>query len=107
MKTKYIKIETFIPMEYVKNTIEALNDSGLLIIGSYDYCYSECEVTGYYRPLEGSKPFKGKKGKISAEKEIKIEFRIKIDMLKKTIKIIKENHPYEEPVIDIIPLLNI
>ena len=38
--------------------------------------------------------------------EDKIEFSTDIKNIENIIKVIKEIHPYEEPVINIIPLLN-
>ena len=39
-------------------------------------------------------------------KEIKLELICNIDEVSKTINIIKRTHPYEEPVINIIPIID-
>ena len=44
------------------------------------------------------------KNEISEEEEYKVEVTIKKENLEKTMAAVKEIHPYEEPVINIIPL---
>ena len=39
------------------------------------------------------------------EPELKVEVTIKSENLKKTMEAIKAVHPYEEPVINVIPIL--
>lgn len=46
------------------------------------------------------------KNKIEFVKEEKIETICDINIAKKVIKKLKEAHPYEEPAINIIPLIN-
>ncbi|WP_071026180.1 divalent cation tolerance protein CutA [Peptoniphilus raoultii] len=102
----YFKFEVFIPKENSKKLIDELNKNSLLIDGPYDYVFAATEVLGHFRPLEDSNPFIGEKMKIEEVKELKLEFRIKSENKDKTFRIIKENHPYEIPVINIIPLEN-
>lgn len=107
MKYKNYKMETFIPEEYVTKLRESLNDIGALSIGgNYDNCMSVSKVTGYWRPLSGANPFKGEKGEVSKEEECKVEFCCKSEIVEKAIITIREVHPYEEPVINVIPLSN-
>lgn len=56
------------------------------------------------RPLEGSNPFDGEVGTKCEGVECKIEIRCRWEYVKSTIKVIKEIHPYEEPLINIIPI---
>ncbi|WP_446897280.1 cytochrome C biogenesis protein [Clostridium sp. LBM24168] len=108
MGVENYKIETFIPEEYVDRLRESLNAVGALSIGgNYDSCISVSKVTGYWRPLEGANPFEGEIGKVSMEEECKVEFCCKSDLAKKAVETIKRVHPYEEPVINILPLLTI
>ena len=74
-------------------------------IGNYDSCLSYSRVTGTWRPLEGTHPYIGSEGEISEEPEFKVEVTIKADALAETVEKIKQVHPYEEPVINIIPLI--
>lgn len=98
MEFKFFKIETFIPEEYVENLRESLNDIGTLTIGgNYDNCMAVSKVTGHWRPLKGANPFQGEPYKVSKEIECKIE------ILEEAVKVIKQVHPYEVPVINVLP----
>lgn len=61
-------------------------------------------VTSYWRPLEGTDPYIGKAGEISCEPEIKAEVTVFKEKVDETIEAIKKVHPYEEPVINVIPI---
>ena len=106
MEFKKVKIEVYIPEEYRDKLREALNDIGVLGVGNYDNVMSVTKVTGYWRPLKNANPFDGEINKLSKASEDKIEFATDINNVENTIKVIKEVHPYEEPVINIIPLIN-
>ena len=106
MNFKKVKIEIFIPAEYTNKLREGLNNIGALGVGNYDNVMSITKIKGYWRPLDGANPFDGTIGKISEADEDKIEFSTDIKNIENIIKMIKEIHPYEEPVINIIPLLN-
>lgn len=101
---KYLKIEVFVPAENVNDIIEAINDE-YLGDNNYDYVYSETPVIGYFRPLEGASPHIGDINKIETIEEMKVEFRIKKDDLSEVIKIIKREHPYEVPIINVLELI--
>ncbi|MGG7145125.1 cytochrome C biogenesis protein [Clostridium nigeriense] len=101
-----VKFEIFIPLDHVDKLREAINNTGALTIGKYDNCISITEVTGYFRPLKGSKPYLGEENNLSIEKEGKMEFRCHKDLALEVINVIKAVHPYEEPVYNIIPVIN-
>ena len=106
MNFKKVKIEIYIPEEYRDKLREALNNIGVLGAGNYDNVMSVTKVTGYWRPLENANPFDGEINKLSKASEDKIEFATDINNVENAVKVIKEVHPYEEPVINIIPLIN-
>lgn len=101
-----VKFEIYLPLTHVDRFREAINNTGALIIGNYDNCISTTEVTGYFRPLKGSSPYLGKENSLSIEKEVKMEFRCHKDLALEVINVIKAIHPYEEPVYNIIPIIN-
>jgi len=108
MENNLVKIETFIPEEYVKSLREELNKVGALTVdGIYDYCMAVSKVRGSWRPLEGTNPFLGEIGEICEAEEMKVEFSCSRDIYKKAVDTIKKVHPYEKPVINVIPLINI
>ena len=103
---QFCKLEIFIPETHFSQLQKVLQYVDAGHIGNYDSCLSYSVVIGTWRPLDGSKPYSGEQNKISQEKELKVEVRIKKENLEKTIKAIKSVHPYETPVINIIQLLN-
>lgn len=104
---KHVKIEIFIPREDSRKLINKVNEGGFLKEENYDYCYAETYVLGHFRPIKGANPYIGSLNKVEEVQESKLEFRIRKENLGEVIKIIKENHPYEVPVINIIELIDL
>ena len=101
-----VKLEIFVPHDYALKVRDQLAKIGVGVIGKYDHCFAMTQVTGYFRPLEGAKPFDGEVGKIKVVTEYKIEVNCKRELVKDAIEAIKRVHPYEEPLINVIPLVN-
>jgi hypothetical protein len=106
MEFKEVKIEIYVPEEYVIKLRDELHKVNACKVGDYDNVISITKVRGYWRPLEGSNPFNGEVGKVCEGEECKIEIRCKRVYVKEAIRVIKAIHPYEEPLINIIPILN-
>ncbi len=98
------KLEIFIPETHLELLQKALQRVDAGHIGRYDSCMSYSPVMGCWRPLEGSEPYKGDRGRISREPELKVEVACLAARLRETMAAVKEIHPYEEPVINVIPL---
>lgn len=106
MDFQLFKVETFIPEEYVNELRFELNKVGALTVDEkYDNCMSTSRVKGAWRPLEGTNPYLGEVGEICEAEEIKVEFTCKKEVIRKAIEVIKEVHPYEVPVINVIPVM--
>lgn len=102
---KLYKIETFIPESHVDQVVDALNDVGALTIGgNYDYCVFRSPGIGSWRPLDGADPYLGNVGRISKAEEIKIEFTCRQEVVIEAIDTIEATHPYEEVVINVLPV---
>lgn len=107
MEYSLVKIESFIPVEFVGKLKEELNKVGALTIdGCYDYCMAVSTVKGSWRPLEGTNPYEGKIGEVCEAEEAKVEFTCRSEVYKAAVDTIKKVHPYEKPVINVIPLLD-
>ena len=104
---EYCKVEVYIPNAYLGKLCDAFNKLDVGHIGKYSECLSYSEVVSRWKPLNGSNPFIGNIGKLEEEKELKVEVTCKVEMVNKLIKEIKKVHPYEEPVINVIPLYKI
>ena len=94
MDFKYCKLEIFIPETHLPALQRALQEVDAGHIGNYDSC-----------PLEGCNPYIGNTGEISKEPEVKVEVTVFTEAIDKTIEAVKKVHPYEEPVINAIPIL--
>ena len=101
-----VKLEIFVPQDHALNLRDELAKIGVGVIGNYDHCVAFTPVRGFFRPMEGANPFEGEIGKISEVEEYKLEVNCKRELVKDAIKIIKQFHPYEEPLINVIPLVN-
>ena len=105
MTFEYCKLEIFIPESHLKLLQDTLVQCDAGHIGNYDACMSYSHVIGTWRPLDGTKPYIGTEGTISEEPEIKAEVTCKVSDVDSIIAAVKKIHPYEEPVINAIPLL--
>ena len=113
MDFKYCKLEIFIPETHLPALQKTLQEVDAGHIGNYDSCMSSSEVIGYWRPLEGCNPYIGNEGEnrdvrlnsTMPEPEVKVEVTVFTEAVDRTIEAIKKVHPYEEPVINAIPIL--
>jgi hypothetical protein len=101
-----VKLEIFVPQDHAMKLADALSEIGVGVIGNYDHCVALTPVRGFFRPLPGSNPFEGEEGKINEVAEYKLEVNCKHELVKNAIQVIKHVHPYEEPLINVIPLAN-
>lgn len=101
---KQYKVETYLPKEALDNIRNGLYELGLGKVGNYDCCLSWYEINSSWKPVEGAKPYLGTVGEVEFAPEYKIEFRCSEQDLQKAIDTIKQNHPYEEVCINVIPL---
>ena len=100
------KICVCVPEEFLEKMMDSVNDVIGSVFPGYDRAFSYSRVKGTWRPLKGSKPFKGRIGEIETADEIRLEFVVRGSDLKDVLNIIADVHPYEEPAIDVIPMLN-
>lgn len=100
----YCKLEIFIPETHLEPLREALCQADAGHIGKYDCCLSYSRVTGCWRPLEGSLPYLGREGELSVEEELKVEVACRTEQVDAVVEAVRKVHPYEEPVIHVIPL---
>lgn len=104
MKQEVYKLEIFLPESHFDAVREALWSVDAGHIGAYDRCMSWSRVHSCWRPLEGTDPFLGTPGEVCRAEELKIEVCCRGERLCETLAAIRAAHPYEEPVINVIPL---
>jgi len=100
------KLVTFVPASHLELVRGSLFNAGAGNIGNYDSCSFILEGTGSFRGNENSNPFIGEKGKLSLEKETRLELIFETVNESKIINALKQNHPYEEVAYDIYQLEN-
>ncbi|HSM24234.1 MAG TPA: hypothetical protein VK856_05170 [Anaerolineaceae bacterium] len=101
-----VKIEVYLPVENLEEMRKALTESKAGIVGNYDNVFATTQVTGHWRPLTGANPYLGKTGVLETAPEIKLEINCDIEHVAKSLQAIRAAHPYEEPLIRVIPILN-
>lgn len=101
---RYCKLEIFIPETHLSVLQEALREADAGHIGRYDCCLSYSPVTGCWRPLEGTAPYLGTVGEVCAVPELKVEVTCPTERVDEVVEAVKRVHPYEEPVIHVLPL---
>ena len=101
-----VKVIVTSPIDNADEIRRVIGESGAGIIGNYTYCSSSEKTIGRFMPNEKANPYIGEKNKLEIVEEEKIEFQCEIKILKAVLKRLREVHPYEEPLIEIIPLIN-
>lgn len=101
-----VKIFVTIPTENVEEVRNAVCESGAGVIGDYSFCTSSTKSIGTFKPNDNANPYIGENNKLEFVEEEKLEFVCDIDKVKTVISELREVHPYEEPAIDIIPLID-
>ena len=103
---KKVKIIVTVPVQNVNEVRNAICNEGAGIIGNYTHCSMTTKCTGTFIPNNNANPYIGEKNKLEFVEEEKLEVVCKVEIVKKVLKKLREVHPYEEPAIDIIPLIN-
>lgn len=102
---KRVKIFVTIPLENVEAVRNAVCEAGAGIIGEYSYCSTSTKSIGTFIPNENANPHIGERNKLEFVEEEKLEVVCDVKLVKKVISKLREVHPYEEPAIDIVPLI--
>lgn len=101
-----VKIIVTIPTENVEEVRNAICEVGAGIIGNYTYCSMSTKCIGTFKPNDEANPYIGEKNKLEFVEEEKLEVICDFKNVKKVITKLRKVHPYEEPAIDIIPLID-
>ena len=105
-KKEEVNLHIFVPAEYVEAIQQALHEAGAGVVGNYDHCMSVVDTRGSWKPLEGADPHTGTVGEIFHGQECRIEARCPRERVPEALERVHRAHPYEEPLINVVPLLN-
>ena len=101
-----VKLEIFVPQDYAFKIRDELAKVGVGRLGDYDHCVGMYAVRGFFRPLPGANPFDGEIEEIREAEEYKVEVNCKRGLVNEAMEVIHSLHPYEEPLVNVIPLAN-
>ena len=110
---QFVKIIVYVPETHAKQVRVALTENGCGKIGNYDSCSFSVKGSGRFRPLKGANPAigavgqNGDPGKIEKVAEERIETICPVERVAEVLVAVKKVHPYEEPAIDVFPLLDL
>ena len=103
---KRVKIFVTIPSSNVEEVRDAICNAGAGIIGNYTCCTSSTKSIGTFKPNDSANPYIGEKNNLEFVEEEKLEVVCDVDKVKNVIAKLRKIHPYEEPAIDIVPLID-
>ena len=101
-----VKIVVTVPPSNVDELRQAICALGAGKIGNYSCCTTSTNCLGTFIPNENANPYIGDKQKLEFIEEVKLEVICNVNLVKEVLIKLREVHPYEEPEIDIIPLIN-
>jgi len=103
---KRVKIVVTAPTSDTSAIRNALGAAGAGKIGEYTFCSFSVVGVGRFLPSDKANPHIGSAGNLESVDEERIEVECEKENAKDVIKVLKKHHPYEEPAIDIYPLLD-
>lgn len=103
---KRVKIVVTVPVEDTDKVRDSICNAGAGVIGNYSQCSMSTRCVGTFMPNDDANPYLGEKNKLEYANEDKLEVVCDVAKVKEVIKKLREVHPYEEPAIDIIPLID-
>lgn len=103
-----VKIVVTVPRKNTKEVRDAICSVGAGTLEGSNYTYASTIVKsiGTFIPNDNANPYIGKPNKMEIVKEDRLEVICEVDKVKNVITKLREVHPYEEPAIDIIPLIS-
>jgi len=103
---KKVKIFVTVPEENLEEVRNAMCNAGAGIIGNYTFCSTTTKSVGTFIPNDSANPYIGEQNKLEFVKEEKLEVICDVEKVKEVIIELRKVHPYEEPAIDIVPLID-
>ena len=101
-----VKIIVTVPIQNVDEVRNSMCEAGAGVIGNYTNCTMSTKCTGTFKPNNDANPYIGKNNNLEFVEEEKLEVVCQVNMVSKVLNKLREVHPYEEPAIDIIPLID-
>lgn len=103
--SKLVKVVVTVPEADADELRRVIGDADGGRIGNYTHCSFSIKGIGRFKPGNGAHPAIGVVGNLEQVNEERIEFTCEEERLSDVISSIRKAHPYEEPVIDVYPML--
>ncbi|MBZ0291243.1 MAG: divalent cation tolerance protein CutA [Anaerolineae bacterium] len=101
-----VMIVVGVPESGLETVLSAMADAGAGVVGEYTHCSYTSEGLGRFLPGAAANPAVGQRGKVNQVAEVRVETFCAWEKAKAIVQAIRQAHPYEVPVIYIIPLLD-
>lgn len=106
LNIRKVKIFVTVPEQNLEDIRNAMCNAGAGIIANYSFCSTSTKCVGTFIPNDKAIPYIGNKNELEFVEEEKLEVICDIENVKKVIQELRKAHPYEEPAIDIVPLID-
>jgi hypothetical protein len=100
------KLVWFVPADALEATRDAVFEAGGGRIGGYERCSWYTAGTGTFLGGEETDPAIGDQGREEHVPELRVETVVPDEALAEALAALRAAHPYEEPAIDVYPLLD-
>jgi hypothetical protein len=106
MTSSQIMIVVGTPHDFAPAVLDAIAAAGGGVVGNYTHCAYTSTGEGRFMPDVDANPHTGTCEQINSVPETRIETFCERDRARAVVQAIRAAHPYEEPVIYLIPLLD-
>jgi hypothetical protein len=106
MDFKRVQITTTVPLENTDSIRDVLGKAGAGTLGDYSFCSFSISGKGRFKPSENADPHIGEANKLEVVEEEQISVNCNLKEAKQVVAALRAAHPYEEPLIDIVPLID-
>ncbi|HZH04736.1 MAG TPA: hypothetical protein VEY30_13200 [Myxococcaceae bacterium] len=104
---EHLKLVVTVPQTHADAVRRALGEAGAGRLGAYAFCSFSVLGVGRFLPQAGARPAVGEVGRAEEVAEERIEVSCDRAQVAEVIRAVRAVHPYEEPVFDLYPLLEL
>lgn len=99
------KVVVYVPQKDLAAVRGAAFGAGAGRIGNYSHCSFAVKGEGTFLGDDTTRPVVGSPGSLETVSEIRLEIPASAASLGTVLDAVRESHPYEEPAIDVVPLV--
>jgi len=99
------KVVVYVPAAAEERVVDAITAAGGGGVGEYTRCHWSVEGVGSFLPGSGAQPTVGRVGEMAHVAERRVEMLVPIEHTADVVRAATAAHPYEEPAIDVVPVV--